>query len=77
MNKIDYDFCRCLVRQMALFSGQSKKYKLLSSKDILTTETHMKINKQLFQYTPLTAKLDQQNRTLKEHGKKIVQVIEK
>lgn len=76
MNETDHHFSRYIAKQLALLSGQLKKYELLSGKGILPTETHREMNKQLFQYTTLETKLDQQNEALKEHGEKAVKEIE-
>ena len=72
----DYELGRAIARKSAVSKGDLKKYEKLSGKDILPTETHQEISKQLFQYTPLSAKFDEQKKAIEAHGEKMVMAIE-
>ena len=47
----------------------------MSGKDVRPTDTHREVEKKLFEYTPLGAKLDQQGKTFEKQGKDIVEAI--
>ena len=72
----EYDLGRAIARKSAVSKGDLKKYEKLSGKDILPTETHQEISKQLFQYTPLSAKFDEQKKAIETQGDKMVKAIE-
>ena len=67
---------RAIARKSAISQGDLKKYEKLSGKDILPTETHQEISKQLFQYTSLSAKFDERKKAIETQGEKMVQAIE-
>ena len=66
----EYDLGKTIARKSAVSKGDLKKYEKLSGKDILPTETHQEISKQLFQYTPLSAKFDEQKKAIEAQGEK-------
>ena len=72
----EYDLGRTIARKSAVSKGDLKKYEKLSGKDILPTETHQEISKQLFQYTPLSSKFDEQKKAIETQGDKMVKAIE-
>ena len=68
--EVEFDLGRAIARKSAVSQGDLKKYEKLSGKDILPTETHQEISKQLFQYTPLSAKFDEQKKAIETQGRK-------
>lgn len=77
MNEVDFDLGRYIAWQSALSSRKLRKYELLSGKDILPTDAHREVEKQLFEHTPLGAKLDEQGKKFEKQGKDIVGAIER
>ena len=73
--EVEFDLGRAIARKSAVSQGDLKKYEKLSGKDILPTETHQEISKQLFQYTPLSAKFDEQKKAIETQGDKMVEAI--
>ena len=73
--EVEFDLGRAIARKSAVSQGDLKKYEKLSGKDILPTETHQEISKQLYQYTPLSAKFDEQKQAIKDQGVKIEKAI--
>ena len=74
--EVDYELRRTIARKSAVSHGDLKKFEKLSGKDVLPMGTHEKIGQQIFQYTPLAAKFDEQKKAIEVQGEKMVKAIE-
>ena len=73
--EVDYELGRTIARKSAVSHGDLKKFEKLSGKDVMPTGTHEKIGQQIFQYTPLAAKFDEQKKAIEKQGDQMVKAI--
>ena len=73
--EVDYELGRTIARKSAVSHGDLKKFEKLSGKNVLPTGTHEKIGQQIFQYTPLVAKFDEQKKAIEKQGDQMVKAI--
>ena len=74
--KLQYDINREAAKISALSSGKLHKYKYLTGEDILPSKQQQIIEQTKFTYSPLGKAFEKQTKTIEDHGKKQVEVLE-
>ena len=75
--KLQYDFNREAAKISALSSGKHYKYEYLTGEDTLPSNQQQIIEQTKFTYSPSGKSSDKQIKTIEDHGKKQVEVLEK
>ena len=73
--KLQYDINREVAKISALSSGKIHKYEYLTGEDILPSSNQQIIEQTRFTYSPLGKAFDKQIKTIKDQGKKQVDVL--
>ena len=73
--KLQYDINREAAKILALSSGKIHKYEYLTGEDILPSSNQQIIEQARFTYSPLVKAFDKQIKTIKDQGKKQVDVL--
>ena len=74
-NEVDYDLGRYIAESSALSSGDLRAYEMLTGKDVIPAESHQELGKKLFNYTPLSFKLDEQTKAIEKQGKDVIKAV--
>ena len=74
--KLQYDIDREAAKISALSSGKIHKYEYLTGEDILPSNQQQIIEQTKFTYSPLGKAFEKQTKTIEDHGKKQVEVLE-
>ena len=74
--KLQYDIDREAAKVSALSSGKIHKYEYLTGEDILPSNQQQIIEQTKFTYSPLGKAFEKQTKTIEDHGKKQVEVLE-
>ena len=73
--KLQYDINREAAEISVLSSGKIHKYEYLTGEDILPSSNQQIIEQTRFTYSPLGKAFDKQIKTIKDQGKKQVDVL--
>ena len=73
--RLDYDLGRYMAESSALSSGDLRAYEMLTGKDVIPAASHQELGKQLFNYTPLSFKLDEQTKAIEKQGKDVIKAV--